>query len=82
MVNLLASPIASHPPCACGVHLADTPLQTSFVFNEVVGCHIHDQQEYKLVVDHCFVNIFGRQWSMHAMVLHIGATTNEGQFVV
>ena len=55
---------------------------TSFVFNEVMGLHVHNQQEYKLVVDHEFVDILRWQWSLHAMVLHIGATKNEGHFVV
>ena len=38
---------------------------TSFVFNEVVELHVHNQQEYKLVVDHGFVDIL----SLHATVL-------------
>ena len=54
---------------------------TSFVFNEDVGLHVHNQQEYKLVVVHEFVDILGWQWSLHAMVLHIRATKNEGHFV-
>ena len=54
----------------------------SFVFNEVVGLHVHNQQEYMLVVDHYFVDILEWQWSFHAMVLHISATKNEGHFVV
>ena len=55
---------------------------TSFVFNEAVGLRVHNQQEYKLIVDHEFVDILGWQWSLHAMVLHIGVTKNEGHFVV
>ena len=55
---------------------------TSFVSNEVVGLHVHNRQQYKLVVDHEFVDIWGWQWSLHAMVLHLGATKNEGHFVV
>ena len=47
---------------------------TSLSFNEVVGLHVHNQQDYKLVVDHEFVDILGWQSSFHAMVLHIGAT--------
>ena len=54
----------------------------SFVFNEVVGLRVHTQQEYKLIVDHEPVDVLGWQWSLHAMVLHIGATKNEGHFVV
>ena len=52
------------------------------MFNEVVGLHVHNQQEYKLVVDHEFLVILGCQWSLHAMVRHIGATKNESHFVV
>ena len=36
---------------------------------------------YKLVVDHEFVDIVSYQWSLHAMVLHIGATRNRSPFV-
>ena len=57
-------------------------MYTSLVFHEVVGLHVHNQQEYKLVVDHEFLNCFGWQWSLHAMVLHIGSTREEGHFVV
>ena len=32
-------------------------------------------------MDHEFVDIIGQQWSLHAMVLHIGSTKNEGHFV-
>ena len=55
-------------------------MYTSVVYNEVVGLHVHNQQEYKLVVDHEFLDCLGRQWSLHAMVLHIGATREEGHF--
>ena len=57
-------------------------MYTSLVFNEVVGLHVHNQQEYKLVVDHEFLDCFRWQWSLHAMVLHIGSTREEGHFVV
>ena len=57
-------------------------MYTSVVYNEVVGLHVHNQQEYKLVVDHEFLDCLGWQWSLHAMVLHIGATREEGHFVV
>ena len=57
-------------------------MYTSLVFNEVVGLHVHNQQEYKLVVDHEFLDCLGWQWSLHAMVLHIGSTREEGHFVV
>ena len=57
-------------------------MYVSFVLNEVVGLHVHNQQEYKLVVDHEFLDILGWQWSLHAMVVHIGATKNEGHSVV
>ena len=75
--------LANSPhPCACGGDMGDTPLVTSSVFNEVVGLHFHNKQEYNLVVGHDFVDILGWQWSLHAMVLHIGATKNEGHVVV
>ena len=57
-------------------------MYTSLVFNKVVGLHVHNQQEYKLVVDHEFLDCLGWQWSLHAMVLHIGSTREEGHFVV
>ena len=57
-------------------------MYTPLVFNEVVGLHVHNQQEYKLVVDHEFLDCLGWQWSLHAMVLHIGWTREEGHFVV
>ena len=57
-------------------------MHTSLVFNEVVGLHAHNQQEYKLVVDHGFLDCLGWQWSLYAMVLHIGSTREEGHFVV
>ena len=57
-------------------------MYTSVVYNEVVGLHVHNQQEYKLVVDHEFLHCLGWQWSLHAMVLHIGSTREEGHFVV
>ena len=57
-------------------------MYASFVFKEVVGLHVHNRQEYKLVVDHEFLDSLGWQWFLHAMVVHIGATKNEGHFVV
>ena len=57
-------------------------MYTSLVFNEVVGIHVHNEEEYKLVVDHEFLDVLGWQWSLHAMVLHIGSTREEGHFVV
>ena len=57
-------------------------MYTSLVFNEVVGLQVHNQQEYKLVVDHEFLDCLGWQWSLHAMVLHIGSTRKEGHFVL
>ena len=47
-----------------------------------MGLHVHNPQEYKLVVDHEFLNCLGWQWCLHAMVLHIGSTREEGHFVV
>ena len=70
------------PPCPCGVELREASTYTSVVYNEVVGLHVHNQQEYRLVVDHEFLDCLGWQWSLHAMVLHIGATREEGHFVV
>ena len=70
------------PPCARGGDLREAPIYASLMFNEVVGLHVHHQQEYKLVVDHEFLDIFGCQWSLLAMVVHIGATKNEYDFVV
>ena len=70
------------PPCPCGGDLREAPMYTSLVYNEVVGLHVHNQQEYKLVVDHEFLDCLGWQWSLHAMVLHIGSTREEGHFVV
>ena len=57
-------------------------MYTSLVFNEVVGLDVHNQQEYKLVVDHEFLDCLGWQWSLHAMVLHIESTREEGHLVV
>ena len=57
-------------------------MYTSVVYNEVVGSHVHNQQEYKLVVDHELLDCLGWQWSLHAMVLHIGSTREDGHFVV
>ena len=57
-------------------------MYASLMFNEVVGLHVHNQQEYELVVDHEFLDVLGWQWSLHAMVVHIGSTREEGHFVV
>ena len=70
------------PPCAYGGDQRAAPMYASLVFNEVVGLHVHSQQEYKLVVDHEFLEVLGWQWSLHAMVVHIGSTKEEGHFVV
>ena len=75
-------PDNSPPPCPWGSDLREAPMYTSLVFNEVVGLHVHNQQEYKLVVDHEFLDCLGWQWSLHAMVLHIGSTREEAHFVV
>ena len=32
------------PPCAWGGDLREVPMYASFVFNEVVGLHVHNQQ--------------------------------------
>ena len=52
------------------------------MLHEVMVLHVHNQQEYKLVLDHEFVDVSGWQWFLRTMVLHIGATKNEGHFVV
>ena len=57
-------------------------MYASLVFNEVVGLHVHNQQEYTLVVDHEFLDVLGWQWFLHAMVVRIGSTKKEGHFVV
>ena len=69
-----------HPPCDCGACVGDAPLQTSFVFYEAVGLHVHNQQFYKLGVEFLDIQIW--HWSLHAMVLRIAATKNQGHFVV
>ena len=47
------------------------------MLNEVLRLHVQNQQEYKLVVDHAFVDVLELQWSLHAMVLHTLATKKE-----
>ena len=55
--HMRAQFLLPHGPCVCGGNLGDTTLQTFFVFNDVVGLHVHNQKEYKLVVDHEFVDV-------------------------
>ena len=47
-----------------------------------MGLHVHNQHEYKLVVDHAFLDVFGWQSSLHPMVVQIGATKDAGHFLV
>ena len=72
------------PPHSCDGRggMGEAPVHTSSVFNEVVALHVHNQQEYKLVVDHEFVGILAWQWLWHAIVVRIGATKKERHFVV
>ena len=53
----------------------------SLVFKELAPLHVHNQQEHPLTVDHEFVDVSGYHWSLRAMVLHIGATRDQGHFV-
>ena len=57
--------------------MGEAPLQTSFVFGDVVILHVHNQQEYLFIVDHEIVVMLGWQWSLHAMVREIGASNDE-----
>ena len=78
----MAALIPPPPRCACGGDLREVPMYGSLVLHEVVGLHVHKQQEYKLVVDHDSLDVLGWQWSLHATVVHIGSTKEEGHFVV
>ena len=69
------------PPCDCGGDLQDAPVQVSLVFNKLAPLHVHNQQLRSLTVDHEFVDVNGYHWSLRAMV-HIGATREQGHFVV
>ena len=52
------------------------------VFNKLAPLHVHNQQLHFLIVDHEFVDVNVYNWSLRAMVLHIGATREQGHFVV
>ena len=70
------------PPCGCGGDLQEAIVLSSLVFNKWAPLHFHNQQPHSLTVDHVFVDVNGYHWSLRAMVLHIGATRQEGHFVV
>ena len=55
---------------------------SSLLFNKLALLHVHNQQLHSLTVDHEFVDVNGYHRSLRAMVLHIGATREEGHFVV
>ena len=70
------------PPCGCGGDLQEAIVLSSLVFNKLAPLHVHNQQLHSLTVDHEFVDVNGYHWSLRAMVLHIGATREEGHFLV
>ena len=70
------------PPCGCGGDLQEAIVLSSLVFNKLASLHVHNQQLHILTVDHEFVDVNGYHWSLRAMLLHIGATTEQGHFVV
>ena len=70
------------PPCGCGGDLQEAIVLSSLLFNKWAPLHVHNQQLHSLTVDHEFVVVNGYHWSLRAMVLHIGATREEGHFVI
>ena len=54
----------------------------TLLFNEAPGLHVRNQQDYMLLVEQDFVEFLGCEWPLPAMVLHSGATKNEGHIVV
>ena len=70
------------PPCGCGGDLQEAIVLSSLVFNKLAPLHVHNQQIHSLTVDQEFVDGNGYHWSLWARVLHIGATGEEGHFVV
>ena len=70
------------PTCGCGGDLQEAIVLSSLVFNKLAPLHVHNQQLHSLTVDHEFVDVNGYHWSLRAMVLHIGATKEEGHFIV
>ena len=70
------------PPCGCGGDLQEAIVLSSLVFNKLAPLHVHNQQLDSLTVDHVFVDVNGYHWSLRAMVVHVGATREEGHFVV
>ena len=68
------------PPCGCGGDLQDAIVLSSMLFNKWAPLHVHNQQLHSLTVEHAFVDVNGYHWSLRAMVLHVGATREEGHF--
>ena len=68
-------------PCGCGGDLQEAIALPSLVFNKWASLHVHNQQLHSLTVDHEFVDVNGYHCSLRAMVLHVGATREEGHFV-
>ena len=69
-------------PCGYGEDLQEAPVLSSLVFNKLAPLHVHNQQLHGLTVDHGFVDVNAYHWSLWTMVLHIGATREQGHFVV
>ena len=70
------------PPCGYGWDLQEAIVLSSLLFNKLAPLHVHNQQLHSLTLDHEFVDVNGYHWSLRAMVLHIGATREQGPFVV
>ena len=75
-----ARPPVKRPPCDCGEDLQEAPTQVSPVFNKLAPLHVYNQQLHSLTVAHEFVDV--NAYRAMAMVLHIGATREQGHFVV
>ena len=73
---------SSAPPCGCGGDLQEAIVSSSLGFNKLAPLHFHNQQLHSLTVDHEFVDVNGYHSSLRAMVIHIGATKDQGTFVV
>ena len=76
------APLQTPPHVAVGGDLQEAIVLSSLVFNKWAPLHVHNQHLHSLTVDHAFVDVNGHHWSLRAMVLHIGATKEEGHFVV
>ena len=62
--------------------LQEAIVLSSLVFNKLAPLHVHNQQLHSLTLYRKFVDLTGYHWSLRAMVLHIGATGEQGHFVV